>query len=154
MAFGSWSLGYLLFSLLHFSQFVLAITVCALYGIDLDRARRAGVHADGKWVYAEVVGGLSALTAILYFVPYILRFALVWAWNLVLFILWIALFGLFGRMYIHEDPEGNGDIQRMKNAVWIVLTSAILWLIGVLAHFIYWWGHRERRTRFTNRAKI
>jgi hypothetical protein len=98
MAIGGWALSYLLFALLHFSQFVLAVTVCALYGIDLDRARKAGVHADGKWVYAEVVGGLSALTAILYCVPFILRFALVWAWNLVLFILWIALFGVFGRV--------------------------------------------------------
>ncbi|KAG7291496.1 hypothetical protein NEMBOFW57_001515 [Staphylotrichum longicolle] len=154
MAIGSMALSYLLFVLLHVSQFILAVTVCALYGVDLDRARKAGVHADGKWVYAEVVGGLSALTAVLLCVPYILRFALVWAWNLILFILWIALFGIFGRMYINENPEGNGDITRMKNAVWVVLASAILWLIGVLAHFIYWWGHRDRRTRFTSRARI
>lgn len=154
MAFGSFALSYLLFVALHVSQFILAITVCALYGIDLDRARKAHVHADGRWVYAQVVGGLSALTAVLLCVPFILRFALVWAWNLILFILWIALFGVFGKMYIHEDPEGNGDIQRMKNAVWVVLASALLWLIGVLAHFIYWWGHRDRRTRFTSRAKI
>jgi hypothetical protein len=98
MAIAGLSLGYLLFSLLHFGQFVLAITVCALYGIDLDRMRKANVHADGRWVYAEVVGGLSALTTILYCIPFILRFALVWAWNLVLFILWIALFGVFGKV--------------------------------------------------------
>ncbi|KAK4239483.1 hypothetical protein C8A03DRAFT_32435 [Achaetomium macrosporum] len=154
MALGGTSRGYLFFTILHFFQFALAITVCALYGINLDRARRAGAHADGRWVYAVVVGGLSALTAILYCIPFILRFALVWAWNLILFILWIALFGVFGRLYIHVDARGNGDIQRMKNAVWILLTSAILWLVGVLAHFIYWWGHRERRSRFTSRAKV
>ncbi|KAK4125157.1 hypothetical protein N657DRAFT_643986 [Parathielavia appendiculata] len=154
MAIAGLSLGYLLFTLLHFAQFVLAVTVCALYGIDLDRARKGNVHADGRWVYAEVVGGLSALTSILYCIPSILRFALVWAWNLVLFILWIALFGVFGKMYINEDAKGNGDIQRMRNAVWVVLTSALLWLVGVLAHFIYWWGHRERRSRFTSRARV
>jgi hypothetical protein len=91
MAVGGVTLSFLLFSLLHFVQFVLAVTVCALYGIDLDRARRAGHPADGHWVYAEVVG-------VLYLIPAILRFALVWAWNLVLFILWIALFGIFGRV--------------------------------------------------------
>jgi len=154
MAIGDLSLSYLLFLILHFSQFILAVTVCALYGIDLDRSRKANVDPDGKWIYAEVVGGLSALTAILFCVPFILRFALVWAWNLILFILWIALFGIVGRMYIHEDAEGNGELQRMKNAVWVVLANAILWLIGVLAHFIYWWGHRERRSRFTSRAKV
>lgn len=98
MALGGITLGYMLFSLLHLAQFALAIAVCALYGIDLDRARKANVHADGKWVYAVVVAGLSALTSILYCIPYILRFALVWAWNLILFILWIALFGVFGRV--------------------------------------------------------
>ncbi|GAB1312383.1 MARVEL domain-containing protein [Madurella fahalii] len=154
MAIGGMTLGYLLFSVLHIAQFALAITVCALYGVELDRARKAGAHAEGKWVYAEVVGGLSALTAILYCIPFILRFALVWAWNLILFILWIVLFGLFSRMYINQDVDGNADIQRMKNAVWVVLANAILWLIGTLAHFIYWWGHRERRSRFTSRAKL
>ncbi|KAH6855329.1 hypothetical protein B0I37DRAFT_53944 [Chaetomium sp. MPI-CAGE-AT-0009] len=154
MAIGGVSLSYLLFSILHFGQFVLAVTVCALYGIDLDRSRKANVNPDGKWIYAEVVGGLSALTAILYCVPFILRFAVVWVWNLILFILWIVLFGIVGKMYIPEDPKGNGDLLRMKNAVWVVLANAILWLIGVLAHFIYWWGHRERRSRFTSRAKV
>lgn len=47
-------------------------------------------------VYAEVVAGLSALTTLLYCIPFILRFAFVWAWNLILFILWIVLFGIFG----------------------------------------------------------
>jgi len=148
------TIGYLAFSVLHFFQFVLAITVCALYGIDLDRARKAGVYQDSKWVYAEFVGGISAVTAVLYFIPFILRFAAVWIWNVVLFILWIALFGVFGSMYIKEDPEGNADIQRMKNAVWVDLTNALLWLITAIASFIYWWGHRERHTRFTGRAKV
>ncbi|KAL2020474.1 hypothetical protein VTK56DRAFT_8359 [Thermocarpiscus australiensis] len=154
MAVGGLSLSYLLFSILHFCQFALALTVCGLYGVELDRARKANTHADGKWVYAVVVGGLSALTSLLYFIPFVLRFALTWAWNLILFILWIVLFGLFGKMYIGEDADGNSDIQRMKNAVWVVLANALLWLIGTLAFFTYWWGHRERRTRFTSRARI
>lgn len=38
-------------------------------------------------------------------------------WDFILFVLWIALFGIFAAMYIHEKPEGNGGIMRMKNAV-------------------------------------
>jgi len=49
-------------------------------------------------IYAEVVGGLSALTAMLYCIPYILRFAVTWVWNFILFILWIVLFGIFGKV--------------------------------------------------------
>ncbi|KAK4117675.1 hypothetical protein N656DRAFT_773860 [Canariomyces notabilis] len=154
MAISGLGKGYVAFSILHFLQFVFAITVCALYGVELDRTRKANEHADGRWVYAEVVGGLSALTAILYCIPFILRFALVWAWNMILFILWIALFGVFASMYIHQDARGNSDIQRLKNAVWVVLVNALLWLVGTFAHFIYWWGHRERRSRFTGRARV
>ncbi|KAI2619703.1 hypothetical protein GGR54DRAFT_603270 [Hypoxylon sp. NC1633] len=148
------TLSYLLFSILHFCQFVLAITVCGLYGVDLSRARSQGKYIDGKWVYAEVVGGLGALTAVLYLVPFILRFAAVPIWSFILFVLWIALFGLFGSMYIHEDPEGNGDIQRMKNAVWVDLANALLWLIGFVGSAAYWWTHRERHSRFTGRANL
>ena len=105
-------------------------------------------------VYAEVVGALSALTALLYSVPFILRFAAVPAWSFVLFILWTALFGLFGSMYINEDPEGNGDIKRMKNAVWVDLANMLLWFIHTVGAAAYWWFHRERHSRFTGRAKV
>ncbi|TDZ15419.1 hypothetical protein C8034_v009812 [Colletotrichum sidae] len=145
---------YLAFSVLHFFQLVLAITVCGLYGVDLQRAKNAGEYVDSKWVFAEVVGALSAFTAVLYFVPFIKRFAVVWVWDFVLFILWIAVFGLFGNMYIKEDAEGDSNIQRMKNAVWVDLANALLWLISALATAGYWWSHRERRTRFTGRAKV
>ncbi|VBB73706.1 Putative protein of unknown function [Podospora comata] len=154
MAIGNFTLSYMLFTILHFCQFVLAITVCALYGVELDRARKANVSGDSKWIYAEVVGGLSALTALLYCIPYILRFAAIWVWNLVLFILWIVLFGIFGKMYINENPEGNHDIVRMRSAVWVVLANAILWLVSFIANLTYWWMHKERRSRFTSRAKV
>ncbi|KAF6840715.1 hypothetical protein CPLU01_01086 [Colletotrichum plurivorum] len=145
---------YLAFSALHFFQLVLALTVCGLYAIDLQRARADGKYVDSKWVFAEVVGALSALTALLYFIPFVLRFAAVFVWDSILFVLWIALFGLFGNMYIKEDAEGDRDIQRMKNAVWVDLANALLWLISALASAAYWWTHRERRTRFTGRAKV
>ena len=41
---------YLAFSVLHFFQFVLAVTVCGLYGVDLNRAHQRGKYTDGKWV--------------------------------------------------------------------------------------------------------
>jgi hypothetical protein len=57
-------------------------------------------------------------------------------------------------MYINEDPEGSDDIKRMRNAVWVVLANAILWLIATIGYFVYWWAHRDRRSRFTGRAKV
>lgn len=49
-------------------------------------------------VYAVVVGALSAVTCVVWFVPALLRHAGVFGavWNSILFILWITLFGVFG----------------------------------------------------------
>ena len=40
---------YVAFSVLHFVLFVLALTVCGLYGVDLQRA----AVADSKWVSGD-----------------------------------------------------------------------------------------------------
>lgn len=47
-----------------------------------------------------VVGAISAVTCVIYAVPLVLRMAgiLKAAWDFILFILWIALFGVFGRV--------------------------------------------------------
>jgi len=84
---------YIAFSVLHIILLILAIVVAALYGTDL--ADGAG---DSRWIFAEVVAGLSALTTLLYLLPFFLRFMAIWIWNLMLFILWISLFGVFGKV--------------------------------------------------------
>ncbi|KAI0506189.1 hypothetical protein F5B22DRAFT_625093 [Xylaria bambusicola] len=145
---------YVAFAVLHFILFVLALAVIGLYGTDVDRARKHGVDADGKWVFALVVASLSALTTAIYLIPSIFRSVVVPIWSFIIFVLWIAVFGLFGSMYIHEDPEGNIDIQRMKNAVWVDLANALLWLIATGAALGYWIYHRNRNTRFTGRAQL
>ncbi|KAI1819681.1 hypothetical protein F4861DRAFT_526120 [Xylaria intraflava] len=145
------------FAILHVAQFILAVTVIGLYSTDLSHAqskKNKKMHVDGKWVYAVVVASLSGLTSLLYLIPFILRFAIVPIWSFILFVLWIALFGLFGNLYINMDAKGNGDVQRMKNAVWVDLANALLWFIGASLTAAYWWFHRQRETRFTGRAKL
>ena len=51
---------------LRFLQFVLAVTVAGMYGVDLHHATQAHAYLDGKWLYAEIVAGLSAITCIIY----------------------------------------------------------------------------------------
>jgi hypothetical protein len=41
---------YVLFSVLHFALLVLALTVAALYGIDLQRQHDDEERADSRWV--------------------------------------------------------------------------------------------------------
>lgn len=51
-------------------------------------------------VYAVVVGALSSVTCVVYFVPFVMRVGsfIVAIWNTILFILWITLFGVFAKV--------------------------------------------------------
>ena len=137
------SVGAVFRIIMRFFQLIMGIVVIGLYAQDLRRAHKAGVGYDSKWMYATIVGTLASFWAIVCMLP------LVKAWFLfgvdfVMFILYVAAFGVFGNMYIHEDAEGNGGVQRMKNAVWVLLANMILWFItfvyGSVVFWKYWKG--------------
>jgi len=148
------TLGYIAHTVYRFFQFVLALTVCGLYGVDLHHANQQHKYSDGKWVFAEVVGALSAFTALLYMIPFTSRIPFAFAWDSILFILWISLFGLFGNLYIKANAQGDSGIIRMKHAVWIDLVNALLWLFSAIGMGIYWVKHRHTRSTWTGRATV
>lgn len=75
--------GAILRLVLRFIQFVLALVVAGLYGVDLHAAHSAGAYTDGKWVFAEVVAGLSAVTVLIYGIPFFKSYwAFGWDWIL------------------------------------------------------------------------
>lgn len=80
---------------LRFLQFILAITVAGLYGVDLAHAHKAGAYTDGKWVFAEVVAGMAAVTVLVYAACFFVPSEKFFAWDWVMFILWTALFGMY-----------------------------------------------------------
>ena len=139
----SMSAGAIFRILMRFFQFIMGIVVIGLYAQDLRRAHKAGAKYDSKWMYATVLGTMASFWALVCMLP------LVKAWFLfgvdfVVFIMYVTAFGIFGNMYIKEDPEGNGGIQRMKNAVWVLLTNMFLWAItfvyGSVIFWKYWKG--------------
>ena len=148
-------IGALIRLILRFFQFILALVVCGLYGVDLHAANNAkNGYIDGKWVFAEVVGALSAFTVLIYGIPFIKSY---WAfgWDWFLFILWTALFGLFGNIYIGSKPTPKqGGQRRMKNAVWVDLTCMLLWLITAIYSTVIFFKHRGGRTIHTGRARV
>jgi hypothetical protein len=44
------TMGYIAHTVFRFIQLILALTVCGLYGVDLNKADREGKYSDGKWV--------------------------------------------------------------------------------------------------------
>ncbi|KAL8772740.1 MAG: hypothetical protein Q9209_002085 [Squamulea sp. 1 TL-2023] len=153
---GSSSSGSLLSKLplwvLRFLQFVFAITVIGLYAQDLRAASKVHSYSDTKWGYAVAVGVIGAVSSLLLAWPRLSMWG--WGWDLVVFILFTALFGLFGKMYIHEKPEGLADIKRMKNAVWIDLINMLLWFITAIYGMIMFFFFRGSKSLHTGRATV
>ncbi|KAH9809823.1 hypothetical protein Tdes44962_MAKER06064 [Teratosphaeria destructans] len=165
--------GALLRIVLRFLQFVFALTVAGLYGVDLHHATQRHAYTDGKWVYAEVCAGFAAVTVLVYALPFLKSFwAFGWDWimlcvhlqcfvgviiaDVLCSILWTALFGVFGKIYIHAHPtpEQHGQI-RMKHAVWIDLINMLLWFItACYSALIFFRARKDGRTLHTGRAKV
>lgn len=137
---------------LRFLQFVFAITVIGLYAQDLKKAHKEHKYSDSKWGYATAVGTIGAVSAMVLAWPALAMWA--WGWDLVVFILFTALFGLFGNMYIHENAEGDGGIKRMKRAVWIDLINMLLWLITAVYGLVRFFLFRGGRSLHTGRATV
>lgn len=64
-------------------QFALAVTVAGLYGGRLSADSANGSTTPHKWIYAEVVAGMSAITTIIYMLPFVKTHVL-FAWDLIL----------------------------------------------------------------------
>jgi hypothetical protein len=136
---------------LHFFQFVLGLTVAGLYGVDLHHAREKGVYADPKWVFAEVCTGIATSTALFYMLaphifkngpPLAARVRLhlpLFLWEAFICLLWLVLFGIFGKMYIGENPEGQSGITRMIHAVWVDLINLVMWVCTAGWRGLRWW---------------
>jgi hypothetical protein len=66
--------GAVLRTALRVSQIIIALVVAGLYGKGLNDADKADRKADSAWIYAEVVVGLSIITAVVYLLPFLRSF--------------------------------------------------------------------------------
>ncbi|EXJ78457.1 hypothetical protein A1O1_08857 [Capronia coronata CBS 617.96] len=151
--FSNFRLSNIVNLLLRSLQLVDGLVVIGLYGIDLNRARKEDKYSDGKWVYAVTVGSIAAATAVVYaFVSVFMHYrslTFLFAWDWVLMVLWAALSGIFGTMYLNEKVEMEAGIHRMKVAVGFDLAGLVLWFVtavmGSLWFFRERWGGRISR---------
>lgn len=137
-------------------QFVLAVTVAALYGVDLAHATKTNTHARSEWVYAEFVAAVAAITCTVHCFVTVVHVA--WStWDGVLFVLWLAQVGVFGSMYVSDQPAGYEEfatsITRMRVAVWINLINMLLWLMTFVLG-IAWCIRTRKVTRRTDQLNF
>ncbi|KAJ5665516.1 uncharacterized protein N7477_007964 [Penicillium maclennaniae] len=158
-------------SALRFFQFVFGLAVIGLYGQDVhhDKAKDTW-HA--RWVFALIVGFLATSTAAIYMiVPFLTKKVNYrpsaklqlprFAWEFVLCVLWLTLFGIFGKLYIgiyvsdSSSESGKRDtttssttttselgdaskINRMRHAVWVDLTNLVFWAVTASWALLKW----------------
>ncbi|KAJ2977421.1 hypothetical protein NQ176_g4381 [Zarea fungicola] len=127
-------------------QFILAIMACGFYGHRVDADRQSHKGFAPEWIFAILVAGLSAVTAIAFVVaasagiiPIIgsrlklLKTYRAFAWDATLFIAWLVVFGIFAAIFLrrkNDDPYKGASVGTMKTAVWVDLVNAILWLVS------------------------
>jgi hypothetical protein len=138
--------------LLRLFQFVMGLTVIGLYAVDLDNARKQHKYLDSKWIWATVSGTLGAVTSLIFMLP-LKAWFFFWV-DAFIFLCYLIAFGIFGNMFISEDPEGNKGIIRMKHAVWVLLTNMLLWLLTAVIGAVLFWRARKARTTHTGRAGL
>ncbi|KAI9812761.1 MAG: hypothetical protein M1827_004517 [Pycnora praestabilis] len=137
---------------LRIGELIFAATVAGLIGHYLhafDKAKYA--WPQKRFVYTEVVAGLSMLLALIWLVPLAGGF-IHWPVDLVLFVLWMTAFGLLvnfigplhcGSVWAWGNITEKGTCERWKAAVALSFLSAIFWLVSALVGI--WFIHRTRR---------
>lgn len=171
-------LTFMFFSGVRFLQFVFGLTVIGLYGKDVhhDHSEKHTWHS--KWVYALITAFLATVTAAVHLIlPFVMRKAKPGAgpgpalllpqfvWEFVVTVLWLTLFGIFGKMYIgvhHVESSSAktdaatsalGDaskINRMRHAVWIDIINLAFWVMTASWVLMRWL--KSRRSAVSERG--
>ncbi|KAJ5672530.1 hypothetical protein N7507_001657 [Penicillium longicatenatum] len=168
----------MMISILRFLQFVFGLTVIGLYGRCVHHDHKYHDTYHSKWVFALVVGFLATSTAAFHMIlPFIKKrvnnssnpklHLPQFVWEAVLCIIWLTVFGIFGKMYIGVYPTDSsssskrdstssssssssssdsstsvlGDaskINRMRHAVWIDLVNLLMWVFTASWVLLRW----------------
>jgi hypothetical protein len=135
---------------IRLAQFSMALAACAVYSTPLAKATQRHFYIDPRWVYVVVIAGISAGYSAFCMVAPFMKPWMFYLVDTVLALGWMVVFGIFGKLYIPEDAEGDGPIQRMKDFVWVDLTCFLLWLFtAVIGLWFIWFKERPHRARTT-----
>ena len=52
------------------------------------------------------------------------------------------------------NPNGDHNVSRLKNAVWIDLINMLLWFVTAIFGAVLFWRNRTARSTFTGRATV
>ncbi|KAG0633921.1 hypothetical protein HOY80DRAFT_1012744 [Tuber brumale] len=139
--------------ILRILQILISLAASGIYGRDLQSATRKGERADPRWVFAEVVVGVSIVLAIVYLLPFVRSFRMFYLDGIV-FLFWVVLLGIFGMLFGRVDCRGAGDCRRMKGGIWVDVVGVLLWFATFVGGGVMWWKDRHGRSIYTGRGSV
>jgi len=126
-----------------------AVIVAGIIGHELDIADDNDYFPPKRYIYTEVVAGIAILFSLLMLIPFTWAIN-AFAFDFVMFILWIIAFGLlsdyiaplncsYGWAVGPGNYWANDYCSRLKSALAFSFISAMLWLASaVLALWVIW----------------
>ncbi|KAG8409572.1 hypothetical protein J3459_017398 [Metarhizium acridum] len=127
------------YSVVRSAQFISAILVAAVCGIDLGAWSRLQLHADSRWVYAEVVSGLSVMLSLVLGIQgpgtqSAARLACRCLLDSVVSLLWLVSSAVYGK--IATNGTGVVVLPFSKSAVnaafYLSILSTLIWLTAAI----------------------
>ncbi|KAK2754409.1 hypothetical protein FQN54_007053 [Arachnomyces sp. PD_36] len=137
--------------ILRTAEVAFGAIVAGVIGSYLHDFDKANAWPQGRWIYTEVVAGLSILLGLLWLIPFSGGF-ISWPLDIIISLAWFASFGLLvdaldgmpcGGIFQWSNIRGDGDCSRWKASEAFSFLSAVLWLASGLVGI--WFVHRSRK---------
>ncbi|KAH6899933.1 integral membrane protein [Thelonectria olida] len=136
---------------LRAAELVFAAIVAGVTGDYLHHTNASSWNL-GRFIYTEVVAGLSIFLALIWLIPFSSTF-IHWPMDIFMSILWWVVFGLLvdliggscGAIFDWGNVSPRGDqCGKFKADIAFAFLSAILWLVSALVGF-FWVRKREQQ---------
>ncbi|KAA6413826.1 MAG: hypothetical protein FRX48_02188 [Lasallia pustulata] len=132
----------LLSTVLRASELAFAAAVAGLIGHYLHAYRHVNIGPKGRFIYTEVVAGLSIVSALIWLLPFTFTGGLTsWPLDLLFFTAWTVAFGLLvafvaplhcGYIWNWYSISEKGMCEKWRAAAAFSVVSALFWLLSAL----------------------
>ncbi|PFH62598.1 hypothetical protein XA68_12850 [Ophiocordyceps unilateralis] len=144
--------------ILRAAEIAFAVIVAAVTGYYLHN-NSGSAWSLARFIYTEVVAGISILLGLLWLLPFASTFSH-WPADIFISLLWWASFALLvnlvgtscGAIFDWQNVSPTGDeCGRVKADIAFAFLSAVVWLASALVG-LFWTGRHERRSMRRSRV--
>ncbi|PGG95747.1 hypothetical protein AJ80_09918, partial [Polytolypa hystricis UAMH7299] len=138
---------------LRVGEVAFGAVVAGIVGSYLHKFNSANEWPQARWIYTEVIAGISILLGLIWLIPFSGSFT-TWPIDIILSLAWFAAFGLLvnslnnlqcGRAFDWNNFLDDNICSRWKAANAFSFLSAIFWLVSAILGL--WFVYRTRNRR-------